>query len=94
MNKFAMAAQVTIRPALSNSQAANAVNAVFDSITDALAGGEAVTLTGYGTFSIRSRPARRGGNPRTGEPIAAAASTAPSFKPGKTLRDAVNRARE
>ena len=94
MNKSDMAAQFTIRAALSSSQAASAVNAVVDSITDALAGGEPVTLTGFGTFSIRFRPVRWGKNPITGEPIDVAALTAPSFKPGKTLRDAVNHARE
>ena len=94
MKKFDMVAQVTIRAALSSSQASTAVNAVFDSITDALAGGEPVALTGFSTFSIRFRPVRRGRNPRTGEPIDVAALTAPSFKPGKTLRDDVNHARE
>lgn len=74
---------------LSKSEAAAAVDGVFDAIQDALARGETVALTGFGTFSVRSRPARSGRNPRTGESIEIAASKAPAFKAGKTLRDAV-----
>ena len=48
-----------------------------------------MALTGFGTFSVKSRPARTGRHPKTGESIEIAASTAPSFKAGKTLRDAV-----
>ena len=51
---------------------------------------DTVTIAGYGAFSTKSRPARTGRNPRTGESIAIAASTAPSFKPAKAHRDAVN----
>ena len=62
---------------------------MFSAITDALANEETVTLTGFGTFSTKRREAREGRNPRTGESIAIAASRVPSFKAGKTLRDAV-----
>ena len=67
-----------------------AVAAVFATIAEALARGEKVSIAGFGTFATRSRPARQGRNPATGESIAIAASTAPSFKAGKTLRDGVN----
>ena len=93
MNKSDFAAQIAARASLLRSRAGNVVNAAFDCITDALAGGERVTIAGFGTFSTRSRPARRGRTPRTGEPIDVAASTAPTFKPGKIVRDAVDRAR-
>ena len=63
---------------------------MFSAITDALANGETVTLTGFGTFTVRSREARQGRNPRTGESITIAASRVPAFKAGKALRDAVN----
>ena len=63
---------------------------MFSAITDALANGETVTLTGFGTFTVRSREARQGRNPRTGESITIAASRIPAFKAGKALRDAVN----
>ncbi len=60
---------------------------VFEAIQDALASGDSVALTGFGTFSVKSRPARTGRHPRTGESIEIAALMAPAFKGGKTLRD-------
>ena len=89
MTKRELAAHVATRTSLSKSDADAAVSAVFSAIADALASGETVTITGFGVFSARSRPARPGRNPRTGETITIAASTTPSFKAGKTLRDAV-----
>lgn len=90
MNKTDLAAHVATRASLSRAEAHAAVGAVFATITEALAGGESVAIAGFGTFSTRPRPARRGRNPRTGAPIAIAASTTPSFKAGKGLRDAVS----
>ena len=90
MTKTQLAARVAAQASMSRAGAHAAVNAVFSTIADALAGGETVTIAGFGTFSTKSRPARQGRNPQTGESIAIAASTAPSFKAGKTLRDAVN----
>ena len=52
--------------------------------------GDTVTVVGFGTFDVRSRAAREGRNPRTGETIKVAASKAPGFKAGKALKDAVN----
>ena len=89
MNKRELAAHVAVRMSLSKSDADAAVSAVFSVIADALASGETVTIAGFGAFSTRSLPARTGRNPRTGESIAIAASSAPSFKASKTLRDAV-----
>ncbi|MFH1671304.1 MAG: HU family DNA-binding protein [Candidatus Portnoybacteria bacterium] len=73
----------------SKKEAADAVNAVFDAITKALAKGQKVTLTGFGTFNISKRAARMGVNPRTGEKIKIKATTVPKFKAGKSLKDAV-----
>ena len=89
MNKSDMVLRVASRASVSKSEAAAAVDGVFAAIRDALAKGDSVTLTGFGKFSVKSRPARPGRNPRTGESMEIAASTAPSFKAGKTLRDAV-----
>ena len=75
---------------LSKADAARAVDAVFDAITDALGKGEQVSLVGFGTFLVRERAARTGRNPQTGETIAIAAARVPSFKAGKALKDAVN----
>ena len=89
MKKSDIVAHVANRVSLSKAEASQAVNAVFEVIQDTLERGESVAVTGFGTFSTKSRPARTGRNPRTGESIAIAASTVPSFKAGKTLRDAV-----
>lgn len=73
----------------SKKQAQEAVNAVFDTITKAMSKGDSVAVTGFGTFSVTKRKARQGVNPRTGEKIKIAATKAPKFKPGKSLKDAV-----
>jgi DNA-binding protein HU-beta len=75
---------------LSKSQASRAVEAVFKAIEEALKGGDEVRLVGFGTFSVASRAASEGRNPRTGEKIKIAASKQPKFKPGKGLRDSLN----
>ena len=84
-----MVSRVGSRVSLSKAEAAAAVDGVLDAIQDALANGDKVALTGFGTFSVKSRPARTGRNPRTGESIEIAVSKSPAFKAGKTLRDAV-----
>ena len=89
MNKSELAAHVATEAALPRAQAERVVNAVFSAIGDALANGESVVIAGFGTFETKSRAARQGRNPGTGEPIAIAASRAPAFKAGKALRDAV-----
>ena len=90
MTKSELSTQVAAQASLTKASADAAVNAVFSAITDALANGETVALTGFGTFSVRPREARQGRNPRTGESITIAASNLPAFKAGKALRDAVN----
>ena len=66
------------------------MDGVFAIVGEALADGEEVRLPGFGTFGTRSRPARTGRNPRTGKAVAISASTSPTFKAGKTLKDTVN----
>lgn len=90
MKKSDLASHVATQASLPKAAADGAVSAVFAAISDALAREEAVTIAGFGTFSTKRRPARQGRNPRTGESITIAASKVPSFKAGKTLRDAVN----
>lgn len=70
-------------------EAQEAVNCVISSITKALKKGEDVTVTGFGTFRVIKRKARKGRNPRTGEEIKIKASKAPKFTPGKALKQAV-----
>ena len=66
------------------------VAATFDAIKNALIEGDKVQILGFGTFENRTRAARKGRNPRTGEEISIAASKLPSFKAGKSLKEACN----
>lgn len=75
---------------ISKDKANQALNAVLDAITNALKSADSVSLIGFGTFEQRSRAARTGKNPQTGETIQIKASKTVAFKPGKTLKDAVN----
>ena len=90
VNKSEIASRVADRTGVGRSAAGSAVDAVFEAIGEALAKGEDVRVVGFGTFGTRSRPARTGRNPRTGESLNIAASTTPTFKAGRPLRDAVN----
>ena len=87
MRKTDIVAQVAGRASLPKAQGKSAVNAVFEVIRDALANGDTVSVTGFGRFSTKDRPARTGRNPRTGETVAIAASKALSFRAGKAFRD-------
>jgi len=90
LNKNDLIAQVASSTGLSKADAGRAVDAVFDSITGALAGGGECRLVGFGTFSVGHRKATTGKNPRTGATISIPASNRPKFKAGKALKDAVN----
>jgi DNA-binding protein HU-alpha len=74
---------------LSERQADAVLAAVLEQITNALSRGETVNLVGFGSFAVKSRPARQGRNPKTGEPIQIPAATTPVFKAGKGLKDAI-----
>jgi len=73
----------------SKREAQDAVDCVLSSITEALKGGDPVTLVGFGTFKVAQRQARKGRNPQTGEAIHIKASKAPKFTAGKALKEAV-----
>ena len=90
MNKAELIDAVAADADISKASAARAVDSMVAAITGALKSGENVTLVGFGTFSVRERPARSGRNPRTGETIQIDASSMPVFKAGKALKDAVN----
>jgi len=74
---------------IAKAEAQRTVEAVLDCVMEAVANGERVQLTGFGTFDVRSRRARTGRNPKTGETIDIAASTTVGFKPGKAFKDLV-----
>ena len=90
MNKAELIDAVAADADISKASAARAVDSMVAAITSSLKSGESVTLVGFGTFSVRERPARSGRNPRTGETIQIDASSTPVFKAGKALKDAVN----
>ena len=89
MNKNELVDAVSTVASLKKADAAKAVDAVFDSIAEALKQGSEVRLVGFGTFHVAKRAASEGRNPRTGEKIQIAASKQPKFKPGKQLKDAI-----
>ena len=87
MTKVDLIAKVAAEAELTKKDAEKAVAAVLDGITEALKAGDKVALVG--SFETRERPARKGRNPRTKEEITIPATTAPAFKAGKALKDAV-----
>ena len=90
MNKTELVEFIATLAYLSKAKAAEAVDAFVEAVTTSLKKGKDVTLVGFGTFTISKRAARTGRNPQTGATIKIAASKAPKFRPGKSLKDAVN----
>ena len=76
---------------LTRRDAEVAVNALLEAVGDALVRGHRIEVRGFGSFSVNHRAPRMGRNPRTGEPVAIPAKRVPHFKPGKALREAVDR---
>lgn len=81
---------VRLYPAYSRRDAEVIVNAVFESMTDALRSGERIEIRGFGSFVVKQRRAREGRNPKTGELVAVAAKRVPFFKVGKELKQRVD----
>jgi DNA-binding protein HU-beta len=90
MNKDDLIKAVAEHAQITKTNAAQAIDGIFESITNSLKKGEAVTLVGFGSFKVSKRAARQGRNPRTGEPLSIPAATVPSFTAGKGLKDAIN----
>jgi DNA-binding protein HU-beta len=89
MNKNELIDEVARVSGLSKGDATAALDAVFDSIAEALKKGDEVRLLGFGTFAVAQRAASEGHNPRTGEKIMIAAARVPRFRAGKGLKDAL-----
>ena len=90
MNKNELIGQIAAKSGLSKADANRALNAVTETITEALKKGEPVPLIGFGTFEVRERSGRTGRNPKTGEELKIEASKVPAFKPGTALKATVN----
>lgn len=89
MNKGDLIAKIADQVDLSQKQVDGVVDALLEEIKKQVAKGEKITLTGFGTFSKRSRKSRTGRNPRTGEEIKIPASSVPAFSAGKQFKDYV-----
>ena len=90
MKKTELIAAIAEQSGLTKKDAEKALNATIDTIIKAVAEGDKIQLTGFGTFEQRQRNARTGINPRTGENIEIAASKVPAFKAGAAFKNAVN----
>lgn len=90
MNKNELIADVAERTGLTKADAGKALDATLDSVTSALKKNDEIRLLGFGTFYVTRREASEGRNPRTGEKIQIKASNQPKFRPGKSLKDALN----
>lgn len=90
MTKSEFIDQVADRAGLSKKDAADAVDAMLETIQDTLKRGSDVVFSGFGKFSVSERAAREGRNPATGEKINISASRVPKFTAGASLKKAVN----
>lgn len=90
MKKQDLVRKVATETGQSDAQAANAVNAVFSSIESALAAGNEVTISGFGSFRVVHRAEREGRNPQTGEQMTIGARKSPAFRAGTQLKRAIS----
>jgi DNA-binding protein HU-beta len=91
MTKAELIDQIAKETGHSKADASRVLDSVIDSIIDATTGGKKVTLVGFGTFSVSTRKAREGRNPRTGEIIKIPAAKVPKFVAGRAFKEAVNK---
>ena len=89
MNKANIADAVFEKIGGTKKAAEDAVETVFDFITNSLKKGEDISVAGFGVFAVKQRAAREARNPRTGETVHVPATTVPKFRAGKSLKDAV-----
>ena len=89
MTKAELVSKIAGKANITKASAERALNALLESAREALVKQDKVTLTGFGTFGVEQRKERKGRNPRTKEEITIPATTAPAFKAGKALKDAL-----
>ena len=90
MTKNELVQRISEKAGISKKEANEALSATTSTISDTLKKGDGITIVGFGSFSATQRAARTGRNPQTGETIQIAASKSVRFKPGKSLKEAVN----
>ena len=91
MNKTELIMCVTEETKLNKKDVEKAVNTIFSSIQKALIQNDKVQIIGFGSFELKTHTARKGHNPRTGEPIDISESKIPSFRASKSLKSIINR---
>ena len=91
MTKAELVDEVARVVQLTKKQAEAIVNIVFDSIVESLRAGQKIELRGFGSFRLRNRKSRTGRNPKTGEKVDVPSKKIPYFKPGKELKELINR---
>ena len=91
MTKAELVDEIAQKADLTRKHSEVIVDAVFSSIVEALQGGDKIELRGFGSFRVRHRASRTGRNPKTGEGVVVPAKKVPYFKPGKELRELINR---
>ena len=92
MTKAELVDEVARAVQLTKKQAETIVNIIFDSIVESLRAGEKIELRGFGSFRLRSRKSRTGRNPKTGAKVDVPSKKIPYFKPGKELKELINKA--
>jgi DNA-binding protein HU-beta len=90
VNKSELIDAIAAEAKLTKADAGNALDATIAVVTQTLKKGDKIALVGFGTFQVDKRAARKGRNPQTGKQISIPATNVPKFRPGKTLKDAVN----
>jgi len=91
MTKAELVDEIAQKADLTRKHSEVIVDAVFSSIIEALQGDDKIELRGFGSFRVRHRASRTGRNPKTGEGVLVPAKKVPYFKPGKELRELINR---
>jgi DNA-binding protein HU-beta len=87
MNKTDLIRSISDSTGLKNTEATRVVDAVFDTISATLRKGEQVSISGFGTFVAKTKAAREGRNPATGQPIHIPSRTSAAFKPATAMKD-------
>ncbi|KIL03225.1 HU family DNA-binding protein [Stutzerimonas xanthomarina] len=90
MNKSELVNAIAKNADIPETVARRVLDSTIEVISDTLSRGDSIALVGFGTFAVKERAERNGRNPKTGDTMTIAASKLPSFKPGKTLKDAIN----
>ena len=90
MNKSELVEAISNETGLTKTKSNEVINTIIRTISESLAKGDKVSLTGFGTWSTNTRPERKGRNPKTGEEITISSKTVAKFKPGNELTKTVN----